>query len=341
MNSSLRSSHSKSSTPENRKLLFVSWAPDNTRSATLAEQFGARIFHLHALSVKRVWLAPCKYIILTARTLRVLAREKPRVVFVLNPPYFSALAVWVFTLFNDTEFILDSHTGAFIERKWTWLEPLHRFIAKRALVSIVTNDTLGKHVERWGGKYFVIGDVPTSFDPQSVPLPRPHVTVVNTFSFDEPIAEIVEAARRLPEVRFSVTGDIRRCPAAIRNTAPSNLTFTGYISMTDYINMLYSSDLAVILTTQDHTMQRGAYESVSLEVPIVTSDWPLLRETFSGGGEFCDNTAEDIARAIRQVLSSPTQYKNGVVKLKERRARHWKRVQTDFRNQFLEMKAVG
>ena len=312
--------------------VFVSWAPENTRSETLARCFGAQIHHLHALGFKRVLVAPLKYVILGSRTLRMLYRERPELIFVLNPPYFSALVVWVYTRIWGGRYILDSHTGAFLESKWTWLEFLHRFITRRAHVCIVTSEELGAIVKRWGGRYFVIGDVPTEFQPQALEnLSRPHVTVINTFSYDEPIEAVLEAATLLPDIHFAVTGDLRQCPRHLLEKAPPNLRFTGFTPMQNFVNMLYSSDLAIVLTTENFTMQRGAYESVSLGVPVVTSDWPILRRTFSGGAEFCDNSAEEIARAVRTVLERHEEFKDGVQALRRRRREVWAKLEANFR----------
>ena len=316
--------------------IFISWAPENTRSATLAKCFGARLFNLHALGFKRVLIAPLKYLILSARTLAIIRRERPELVFVLNPPYFSGLAVWLATRLYGGRFVLDSHTGAFLEKKWTWLAPLHRFIARRAIVSIVTNEKLGSMVESWGGHYFIIGDVPTRFEAAHIDgLPRPFVTVVNTFSYDEPIEEVVDAARSMPDVHFSVTGDLRHCPTDLKENAPPNLSFTGFVPHQEYVNKLFSSDLAVVLTTENFTMQRGAYEAVSLDVPVVTSDWPLLRDTFSGGAKFCDNSAEGIATAVGAVLDQQPEFKRGVMELKESRRQLWATRQSEFESRYL------
>lgn len=324
-------------TPElNRDRIFISWSPENTRSATLATRFQARIFHLHALGFKRVLLAPLKYLILGTRTLKILLRERPKIIFALNPPYFSGLVVWLGTALIGGEFILDSHTGAFLEKKWTWLSPLHRFLVRRAKVSIVTNERLGDIVEQWGGRYFVFGDVPTEFDAQRLEnLPRPFVTVVNTFSYDEPIEEVLEAARLLPEVNFSVTGDLKHCLPAVRKNAPPNLRFTGFVPQQDYIDHLFSSDVAVVLTTENYTMQRGAYEAVSLGVPVVTSDWPLLRDTFSGGARFCDNGASGIASAITETLENHSMSKKAVAELKQARRENWASRQAEFEKNYL------
>jgi glycosyltransferase involved in cell wall biosynthesis len=222
-------------------------------------------------------------------------------------------------------FILDSHTGVFLEPKWRWLGLLHGFLVRRARVSIVTNDYLGKIVDCWRGKYFVFPDVPTEFpDAKKIDdLPEDFVIVVNSFSYDEPLPEVIEAARQLPEVSFAVTGDVRRCPRSLLASTPENVSFTGFVSRSEYVNLLNSADAAVVLTKENHTMQRGAYEAMSLCTPIITSNWPLLKETFFKGADHTDNTTESIVAALGEVLANKKSYKADIEDLKRQRRAIW------------------
>jgi glycosyltransferase involved in cell wall biosynthesis len=61
--------------------------------------------------------------------------------------------------------------------------------------------------------------------------------------------------------------------------------------------------VVVVLTTYDHTMQRGGHEAMALGRPLVTSDWDLLRETFSQGAVHVHNEAGAIADGIRRALA--------------------------------------
>lgn len=317
--------------------VFVVWEPSNSRSATLAEQFGAECWYIHYLALKRPWLAPLKYVLQTFRTWSELRRAKPDLVFVQNPPLFAPLAVWIYCAFAGTGFVMDSHTGVFLERKWRWLNPLHGFLARRARVSIVTNEHLAEIVHGWGGETFIFPDVPVEFpNAERVPERAEHfVTVVNSFSYDEPLAEVLAAARKLPQIDFAITGDLKRCPSAVLDAAPANVRFTGFVSRRDYVNMLYSSDAAVILTTENHTMQRGAYEAMSLGVPIITSDWPLLRETFFKGAQFTDNTAPSIIGSLEFLIDNKQSLKEEVADLKRQRRALWSRLLKQFEDSHL------
>src|SRR6266571_4593843 len=50
-----------------------------------------------------------------------------------------------------------------------------------------------------------------------------HVVYVCTYSVDEPVEEVVEAARNLPDIRFSVTGDPSYAPRGFRESLPPNV----------------------------------------------------------------------------------------------------------------------
>ena len=50
-------------------------------------------------------------------------------------------------------------------------------------------------------------------------------------------------------------------------------------------------------------MQRGGYEAVALGKPLVTSDWGLLRETFSRGTVHVRNEPAAIADGLRRAIA--------------------------------------
>lgn len=315
---------------------FIVWEPSNSRSDTIAREFAATCHNIHFLSLKKPFVAPLKYLLQSCSTLAVLVKQKPQVVFVQNPPLFAPLVAWVYCKAVGAALILDSHTGVFVEPKWRWLSALHRFLARRATVNIVTNDHLRGILEDWGARAFVLADVPVDVGTAVAPLKNPAtVTVINTFSYDEPLDEVLRAARALPEVRFRVTGDASRCDPALLESAGPNVKFTGFLSRQDYVATVAGSAAAVVLTTADHTMQRGAYEAMSMGVPIITSDWPLLRETFCKGTIHVDNRAASIASAVRKVLACRATYVDEIVDLRRQRRLIWSDKRAEFMQRFL------
>ena len=168
----------------------------------------------------------------------------------------------------------------------------------------------------------MIGDVPVTF-PQAQPaeLGRGfHVVVINTFSQDEPLAEIIEAAKLVPDACFHVTGSPRHSRNRWRGTLPTNVRFTGWLSDEAYAALLRASNVIVCLTTHDHTMQRGGYEAMAIEKPLVTSDWPLLRETFSLGTLHVDNSPAAIAAAVNRARIEGSKLTEEMRRLRRERA---------------------
>src|SRR5262249_54482479 len=80
----------------------------------------------------------------------------------------------------------------------------------------------------------------------------------------------------------------------------------------------------VALTTDDNTMQRGACEAVSLGVPIITSNWPLLRSYFHLGTVHVDNTPEGIRAGVEQLRAEHARLQTEIRQLQDERRSEWR-----------------
>jgi glycosyltransferase involved in cell wall biosynthesis len=94
------------------------------------------------------------------------------------------------------------------------------------------------------------------------------------------VAEVIEAARRAPELDVHVTGDLGKCPDSLRESAPPNVHFTGFLSGADYAAAVRDADVVLALTTEPSSVVRAGYEAVYAERPLVVSDWRASREVF-------------------------------------------------------------
>ena len=176
------------------------------------------------------------------------------------------------------------------------------------MATIVTSEHLAREVERWGGRALVIGVVPVEFidaAPAELGAGR-HVAVINTFSQDEPLADILHAAaqcqRAGQDVTFHITGSLKHVRSRLPDELPANVRFTGWLSEQDYASLLRGVDAVLCLTKHDHTMQRGGYEAMALGQPLITSHWGILRQAFCAGTVHVDNSPRQIAAAVAQVL---------------------------------------
>ncbi|GMU92319.1 MAG: hypothetical protein AMXMBFR4_13770 [Candidatus Hydrogenedentota bacterium] len=301
--------------------VFISWVRHTTRSASFARGIGAESFFIDVGSS----LGPLKYVPRALRTLRILVSLRPAAVFCMNPPYFLGLAAWWYCLVFRACFVLDSHTAAFDQPEWVRIEPLHRFLVRRAACSTVTNVELAKRVESMGGRAVVVSDIPYEMPGGTYEVEPDRFTVCFccTYANDEPILEVFEAARTLPDIRVYVTGNDKKATDEIRRAKPENVTLTGYLSDEAYAGLLRGVSAILVLTTRDFTMQRGGSEAVTVGKPLITSDWPVLREIFSRGTVHVDNTANGIQAGIEEVRRNYDRYINEIAELKRIRQQRW------------------
>jgi glycosyltransferase involved in cell wall biosynthesis len=120
-----------------------------------------------------------------------------------------------------------------------------------------------------------------------------------------------------------MTGDCRVAKPEITRSRPENVEFTGFLKREDYIALVKSVDAAMILVTTDNTMQRGAFEAMSWGTPIITSVWPLLRDTFPKGSIFVRNHAQDIARGVAVFMKQKELLRTEMQNLKAEREQEW------------------
>jgi glycosyltransferase involved in cell wall biosynthesis len=273
---------------------------------------------VHPIRLPRGYLALFRYVAQFAATLILLLRARPAVVFVQSPPNLAVLCAFIYRRLTGSHYVIDAHSAALLSAWWTKPAWFNSLLAKEAIATIVTNEHLQEVVAKWGARSFLLRDVPTDF---TTPTPTPlrqgfTITVVNTFARDEPLSEVLEAARQELDVQFLVTGRKPMSPSAIVSSAPSNVRFTDFLPNDEYYRLLASSHAVVCLTTRNFTMQRGACEALSLARPIITSDWPLLRTHFRMGTVHVDNTAASIAEGIRLMRKDYARYESEVRSLR-------------------------
>jgi glycosyltransferase involved in cell wall biosynthesis len=287
-------------------ITVLTWDPVCRRSTTLASQLGQPLHTIHYLWYRKPWIAPIKYVAQTIKTFVVLRRERAQIVLVSNPPPFSVLAVYIYCRLFGARYVMDSHTGAFFEAKWTWLMWLHRFLARRAVLTLVTNEHLKSIVEAWGARALVLEDALPELRPAGSPdiaLDAAAFNIVAIFSFyeDEPIEEMLAVRDLPPDVRIYVTGDSSGVKGDRVARLSPQVTLTGFLSEADYASLLHECDAVIVLCTRPHTMLCGAYEAAAAGKPLITSDWPEMGRYFSKGTLFVDNSTASIEEACKLV----------------------------------------
>lgn len=305
--------------------MAVAWAPYSRMSDTFARELRGKLYCIHYLRFQSPLHAPFKYVLQALRTLQVLISERPTAVHVQTPPFVCGLVVYLYCRLTGARYALHYHSAAF-GSIWDWALPIQRFLARRAATNIVTNEHWAAIVRGWGGHALVMVD-PFLDLPEGARYPMGegfNVAFVSTFAPDEPTAEVLQAAAMLPEVNFFVTGDLRKLPATLAAVAPPNVTFTGFLDpYREYPGLLRAADAVMVLTTRDHTLQLGGCEAIAVGKPLITSDWPYLREIFARGTVYVPSTAEGIRDGVLAMRRRYAELRQETFALREESRRAW------------------
>jgi hypothetical protein len=209
--------------------------------------------------------------------------------------------VAAYALLHGAQYVIDSHTAAFMAAKWHWSVGLHRMLSSRASTTIVHNESQERLIQEWGCPYFLLAFAPGEYPAgEKYPVSENfNIAVICSYDSDEPFELIFEAAKDLDGVSFYFTGNAQDMDKRLLLTKANNIHLTGYLPYDRYIGLLRAVDTVMDLVDNDYTLLSGGFEAVSVGVPLIVSDTPLLRNYFSGGTIYVSNTVDGICQGVR------------------------------------------
>lgn len=314
--------------------IWVSWE-DHRRSRELSNALGVDFYPLISESPR--WK---RYPVLLFKTIILLLKKRPTTVFVQNPSIVLTSAVVFLKGIFRYIVIVDRHSNFKFEHesskslKWRLFHFLSRYTLKNADLTVVTNEHLKQICEKIGGRSVVLqdripnmnrlcGEVAPSFIDFSKDLF--HVMAVTTFNEDEPIYEIIEAAKMLhSRYRVYFTGNYRKMfTDADRDIFERfGIIFTGFIDEGSYKGLMWESDAVLVLTKKEHILNCGAYEAIALKKPMVLSDTNAIRNYFNFGAVYSNCSSEDIYKCLLDLENSTTvllaQFPNGEILMRKK-----------------------
>lgn len=288
---------------DHRLVAAIAWDGFQARTQALATLLGGTAWHIRPRRNLKAVL-PLRYLVDAVRTWRLLQAEQPRTVLVISPPVFAPLTAWVWAMSHRRQLVIDCHTGAFHGFKWRWSRVVHRLLFRSATAVLVHTEDDEELVRSWRVRGFLLPDdlpdvAQAALRPRS---PRPRVVIAGSLDSNEPVDAVLAAAGRLPEVEFRLTGDPRRVPPAVRERAPGNVTFTGWLAYPEFLGELMAAHIVGVFSTDRHIMNRAAFEAVGLGRPLVLSDLAGLRRRFGEAALMCPNDPAAMAAALMHAL---------------------------------------
>lgn len=317
---------------KHRKMIWITWEIQR-RNMEIVKSFGG--VQLYQFDVKAS--RPKRYLLLGIKTLRIICNERPEIIFAQNPSIVLTVLVLLFKNIFRYRVVVDLHTKyiKFDGFMAVIAEYLEKYALKNADMTIVTNDALLKEIKKINARGCVLPDkVPDLLIKQSKRLRgERNVVFVCTFSSDEPVEEVLKAATLIdPDIYIYITGNLKNAKKSIIDTVPPNVVFTDFLPEEDYIQLLCSADIILVLTTEENCLVCGAYEAVSLEKPLITSNKVALKDYFDLGTLYTDNTSKSIAEKINFGLENSEKLIEEVRVLKEQKEKSWEKLKNDALN---------
>ncbi len=307
--------------------IWVTWER-HRRSQELATALGC---DLHTLTSNLPY--GLRVFALSAKTTLLLSRLRPRTLFIQNPSLILATLACCLRPLLRYRLVVDRHSNFILRtlkppRILGWVfDRLSRFTNRHADLTIVTNEVLKDLVSEWHGRGFVLQDKLPTMNQAEPWLSRGlhNFTFVGTFSADEPVDNVVAAARLLPDDYIvHITGNTALAKPGLLGDAPPNVVFTGYLPESSYQGLLAASDAVLGLTTRPHTLLCCAYEAVALHRPLVLSDHEDLLAYFHRGVIPTDNSPASLAAAMREAAERRDELVAEAGMLAEDLSRDWK-----------------
>jgi glycosyltransferase involved in cell wall biosynthesis len=312
-----------------KKRVWIAWEKQR-RSLVLSKELNCEL-HIFNYS------GSARYVICIYKTINILIKNKPDILFVQNPSMILAALTCFLKMFFNYKIIVDRHSTFRIGKSYKnkidtnrlykyVYDALNNYTLNRADLTIVTNKYLADVVVDYGGRSFVLPDkIPELVQTSSIELKgRDNIFLISSFSQDEPFGEIFSAMKMLCDtnIYLYISGNPNKLDRSVYDLKPENVVLTGFLTEQDFVNTIYSADAIMALTTSDYTMLCSCYEAYAAGKPLITSKMDVLTEYFIGA-RFVENRADDIRLGILDVLSSKHKYRDRIIESKNEIISRW------------------
>ena len=286
--------------------LFIAWRVFQRRTESLAEKFNLRTeYYYYPWEEKSKLHKALSYVYKTIDTISDLFHIRPQLIFIQLPPTPVLYIVALYCRLNDCKFVADCHNAMIYSRWLAW--PSAKLLLRRADILLVHNEDVEHYARRLKLDAITLRDpLPDLSNSGSLDILEQYdlkhgnyVIVPWSFSADEPIRELVQAAKLLPHTKFVMTWFAEKMPDDIRNNLPDNLLLTGYLDEKVFNTVFSHAGSALVLTTREGTQPSGASEAIVLGIPLIISDMETTRKLYGDMPVYVKNDTNGILGGIK------------------------------------------
>ena len=310
---------------KNKKNLYIVWNPFQRRAQSLAHSFGMQTRYYYYPFEERGRLAKLvSYFFKSAAMLRDLIRNKPDFIFLQLAPTPLLYTAALYCAFTRCQYLSDCHNTMLYDDHWIhW--PLAKYLLRKSALVVVHNTDVQAHSDALNIPSVILRDpLPVIEIPEGIrtvgglDLENDIYTIIPcSMAPDEPLEELFQAIGSVPESKFVFTWFEDRVPAHLKDSAPDNVVFTGFLDEPEFNALYANANAAIVLTTREGTQPSGASEAISLGIPLVISSISTTRRLYGDKPVLVDNSVESIAAGVRDALSDYEGHSEKIRALKE------------------------
>jgi glycosyltransferase involved in cell wall biosynthesis len=294
-----------------KRNLYIAWIPFQRRAESLGASFDLKVcYYYFQWEEKGRIFKLISYFAKGIATIKNLIKYRPDYVFIQLSPTPLLYTLALYCAVTRCRYISDCHNTMIYDGpmiRW----PLAKTLLRKSLVLIVHNEDVQKYAEEAGLSAMILRDpLPSMEIRQSIQEvagirlgSSSFIIVPGSMARDEPLAELFDAARLIPEALFVMTWFVERLPAELRSIKPDNIYFTGFLNEQDFNALFANASAALVLTVREGTQPSGASEAIGLGVPLIVSDIKTTRRLYRNHSIYVKNESASIAAGVREALS--------------------------------------
>lgn len=308
------------------KKIFIIWKVYQRRAESLAENLDLDIRYVHySWEEKSKVHKLFSYILKSISTILILVREKPNFLFIQLPPTPLLYIVNIYKNFTGSEFIADCH-NAMIDGPWRKL-PFAVSCLKKSKAVLVHNADISTMAKKFNIDTTVSKDplpyVEEKLDVSNVLdkfqlVSKKYILAPWNFASDEPLEELMQAAKLTPDIIYVATWFTERLSEDIKSIAPENVVFTGYLEKIDFNYLIAHAGAIIALTYREGTQPSSASEAIAFKVPLIISSIKTAKLLYGPNVIYVDNNPESISDGAQEAILNNSKWRSEISSLKEK-----------------------
>lgn len=323
--------HKDLSVPINQKVqVFFAWTAYQRRAETMQPFFGYSLYHLPP-PLAKAWMKPLGYFVQFWQMMTIIRRKNADVVWIQLPPTIILHMLYIWNLLNKGRYqiIVDCHNRTF-RAPWISMPGTIKLLNLSKIV-LVHNQEIKQTAISVGidqKRLVVLEDPPAIINITSNSPCTETATILVPCSFnpDEPISELIAAARGAPEITFLVTGNLEKArEKGFVDNSPENVVWTGFVPTAEYEKMLSSSTVVLGLTNIEGIQLSVASEAIGAGKAMVLSDTTILRAMFGQAALFTRHDPASMIAACREAVARCAELSENSSVLRDKRWVQWRK----------------